>query len=273
MNCQEALNLLYEIIDKEASEIDAKEVEEHLRNCKDCSGVYRLERSVNELIQEKLAHRQATPKLDTLKFKVLAELDRVDGENRPLSPSFEKKNDYPAKPAFRLGWALAVAASLVVVIGAYFVGRAVFDTHGAYLPLEQSHAAAVDNHDGYSDQATTTLARSTSQQNLSYDVAEKVKTFTLIGGQVETVDNIPLVHFIYHNDDHFVSVFVIDEDLLTVPEELIETIVHRNGAKFYDHNCRGCRLVYRQVGNALIVTASSNRDVDLLDFFPDRNPI
>ena len=30
MNCQEALDLLYDIIDKEASEIDTQEVKRHL---------------------------------------------------------------------------------------------------------------------------------------------------------------------------------------------------------------------------------------------------
>jgi anti-sigma factor (TIGR02949 family) len=83
MNCQEALSLLYDIIDREASEIDVREVEEHLRNCKDCSGVYRLERSVNELVQEKLSHQKATPRLDSLKAKVLSELDQIDCDNRP----------------------------------------------------------------------------------------------------------------------------------------------------------------------------------------------
>jgi len=99
MNCQEALSLLYDIIDKEASEIDVKEVEEHLRNCQDCSGVYRLERSVNELVQEKLTHQKATPKLDSLKAKVLAELDEIDCANRPQKDPFpEKKKALNRRP-------------------------------------------------------------------------------------------------------------------------------------------------------------------------------
>ena len=35
MKCQEALDLLYEIIDKEASEIDTQAVKRHLDYCQD----------------------------------------------------------------------------------------------------------------------------------------------------------------------------------------------------------------------------------------------
>ena len=274
MNCQEALSLLYDIIDKEASEIDVKEVTEHLRNCRDCSGVYRLERSVNELVQEKLSNQRVTPRLDSLKAKVLSELDQIDCDNRPAQASPEKKSaNVSPRPAFRLGWAIALAASLVIVVGAYFVGRSIFDKHSAFLPLEQSHWAAVEHANSYSDMTTTTLARAATQQALAYDVAESIGSFQLVGGQAETIDNVPLVHFVYHNADRYVSVFVIDASRFTLPDDLIATLVHRNGVDFYDHNCRGCRLVYRRAGNALVVTATSHRDLELLDFVPDRNPV
>ena len=148
MNCQEALSRLYDVIDKEASEIDTQEVEEHLRHCHDCAGVYHLERSVNELIQEKLAHQKATPRLDSLKAKVLAELDQIDIDNRPekaVAPDNRGKTS--SRSIFRTGWALAIAASFIVVIGAFLIGRSLFSTHSAYLPLEQSHFAAADHEE------------------------------------------------------------------------------------------------------------------------------
>lgn len=269
MNCQEALSRLYDVIDKEASEIDTHEVEEHLRHCRDCAGVYHLERSVNDLIQEKLAHQRATPRLDSLKAKVLAELDQIDHDYLPPKEvASEKLHKTASRSVFRIGWALAIAASLIVVIGAFLVGRTIFDTHAAYLPLEQAHFAAADHLDSFRNAATTSLARSVAHQSFGYHVAENVNTFTLVGGQPETIDNIPLVHFVYHNDDHVVSVFLIDTSLMAIPDDLLETLVHRNGIQFYDHKCRGCRLVYHKVGNALIVTATTNKDIELLDFVP-----
>ena len=81
MNCQEALSLLYDIIDSEASEIDINQVEKHLGNCHDCSGIYELEHSVNKLIQEKIANREPTPCLAKLKETILHQLNKIDTES------------------------------------------------------------------------------------------------------------------------------------------------------------------------------------------------
>jgi len=273
MNCQEALNLLYDIIDREASEIDIKQVEEHLSHCHDCTGVYRFENSVNELIRERLKRQDVTPRLDSLKPKILSELDAIDCANRPPDPVKKKLPDAAVLPTFRLGRTLAVAASVIVVLGAIFVGKSVFSEHAAYLPLEQAHWTDSENLDSQRNDAVTAAALAGVRQTLSYDLVDRVNSFTLVGGHTETIDNIPLAHFIYHNENHIVSVFVIDAALMTLPDDLLETLVTRNGIDFYDHNCRGCRLVYHRVGNALIVTATTQRDIDLLDFVPDRNPV
>ncbi|MEW5795807.1 MAG: zf-HC2 domain-containing protein [Candidatus Zixiibacteriota bacterium] len=273
MNCQEALSLLYDIIDKEASDIDTKQVEAHLRNCRDCSGVYRLERSVNELIQEKLAHQRVTPRLDSLKAKVLSELDQMDCANRPQA-TLEKKQVEPLpRPALRLGWGLALGAAAVVLVGVILIAKDVFIDHRAYLPLEQAHWAAAEQMDRYRDQAVTSEALAGTSVSLAYDLSSHVNSFTMVGGQMETVDNIPMAHFVYHNQDRIVSVFVVDVKRMSVPEDLRETLVHRNGIEFYDHNCRGCRLVYHRVGDAWIITATTQRDVELLDFVPGHGPV
>jgi len=273
MNCQEALSLLYDVIDKEASEIDTRQVEEHLRNCRDCSGVYRLERSVNELLQEKLKSQQSTPRLDSLKAKLLNELDQIDCADQPEESPKKKPVETAAQPALRLGRALAIAASVIVVIGAAWLGNSILTDHAAFLPLEEAHWAAQDNLDLYRNQVVTSLTRLDTRQSLAYDVAEDINSFTLVGGQSETVDDVPLTHFVYHNENRVVSVFVIDAAMVTLPADLLETLVTRHGIQFYDHNCRGCRLVYHQVGNALVVTATTHRDIELLDFVPDRTPV
>lgn len=81
MNCQEALNILYDIIDREASQIDVHQVEEHLAKCKDCSGVYEVEHSIARLIKERLANPEPTPNFAKLKATVLKQLDEIDTEN------------------------------------------------------------------------------------------------------------------------------------------------------------------------------------------------
>jgi anti-sigma factor (TIGR02949 family) len=265
MNCQEALSLLYDVIDKEASEIDAREVEEHLRNCHDCAGVYRLERSVNELIKERLRTQEVSPRIDALKSQILGQLDDVDRENREPESS--------APTSFRLGRALAIAASVIIVLGAFFVGFGIFDDHTAYLPLEEAHWTASANVEAYRSNVVTSLARVDIQQQWECEIPEALRSFDLVGGQLETVNDIPVAHFVYHNGDKIVSVFMICAKAYTPPEEVAQTAVSHNGIEFFDHNCRGCRLVYHRAGNAWVVTATTDREIDLLSFVPDRGPV
>lgn len=80
MNCQEALDLLHEIIDNEASKLDVQQVREHLKNCSDCDGIYRVEQAVDELIRARLENPKPSPRLNQLKSKVLTRLDEIDCE-------------------------------------------------------------------------------------------------------------------------------------------------------------------------------------------------
>ena len=113
MNCQEALNLLYDIIDKEASEIDATEVQDHLAKCKHCLQVYDLEHSVNALVVERLKSAEATPCVGKLRDKLILKLNELDAETKPI-----------ARKKFRgTTLTLAMAASVIVVAGATFFGR------------------------------------------------------------------------------------------------------------------------------------------------------
>jgi len=81
MNCQEALSLLYDVIDKEASAVDMKLVQEHLDRCRDCEGVYKVERSISQLIIERAKNPNPTPHFDALRARVLRQLDQIDSSD------------------------------------------------------------------------------------------------------------------------------------------------------------------------------------------------
>lgn len=80
MNCQEALSLLYEIIDKEASEVDVNKVQHHRERCQHCFEVYRVETAIQDFINEKLKDGNPSGSLETLKEKVSLKLDEIDGQ-------------------------------------------------------------------------------------------------------------------------------------------------------------------------------------------------
>ena len=86
MNCQEALDHLYEIIDKEASAVDEATIRQHLEHCSHCSDLYRLEEAVNNFVLAKIQDKSPSPRLDELKQKILVELDATDCEEDPPCP-------------------------------------------------------------------------------------------------------------------------------------------------------------------------------------------
>lgn len=78
MNCKSALQILYDIIDKEASTIDEKEIEGHLDQCRHCRDIFRIESSFQDFLKFKLQSSQPTSKIDTLKERILHDLDEID---------------------------------------------------------------------------------------------------------------------------------------------------------------------------------------------------
>jgi len=271
MNCQEALSLLYDIIDKEASEIDTHEVQEHLSRCRHCSEIYRVEKSVNALIKAKLQGNEPALCIDALKLRVLGELDSLDG-------SMRGETDAPAEPphkgsSFRVGRYLAIAAAFIVVVGAVYYGTRLSDHESVYAPLERSHWTAAEDISSYRNSSATVNSVMALSRQWNYTVDAEVHSFTLVGGRTEEVKGASLTHFVYHNADKIVSVFVGDRNSLSIPDELRKHGVTRNGITFFDHNCPGCRLVYHEEGDLIVVTATSDKDVELLDFVPGHRVI
>ncbi len=264
MNCQEALRLLYEIIDKEASEIDAKEVQRHLDRCGHCFAVYRLESAVQGFINQKLKYGNPAASLEALKEKIQLRLDEIDGGQVSAE----------SRPFFRrAAAALAAAATLVILIGAAFWARDFYRHQTEYIPLERAHWAATDDPETYNDHSRTFSILSNLRDNLSYELSPSVEGFTLVGGRSEEIKGVEMAHFVYSNDKGIVSVFVVSSDRLAIPDDLNDAEVGKHALSFYDHHCRGCRLVYHRAGSVTVVTATTDRTIELLDFIPGHSAI
>ena len=260
MNCQETLNLLYEIIDKEASQIDTKEVQKHLDHCPDCLKTYQIEESLQALVKEKLKAASDIPKIDHLKSKILFQLGQIDAASAQ-----SRSSSFPFKiPAV----ALAAAASVVILIGAGFWGKGLYDHYQQYIPLERAHWSAAENISGFMDQSNTQLALAGIGTDFGLSLASAQMDMPMVGGKKEQIDGIDAMHFVYHNGNQTVSLFVFQADKMVLPEDLLKTRVEVNGKCHFDHNCRGCRLVYYIEGNALIVSATTDNSLELLDFNP-----
>jgi len=259
MNCQEALDLLYDIVDKQASEIDISEVRAHLENCRDCFEIYRVEEAIHEFITLKIRQSHSSQQLDHLKSKIMSSLDEVDLGNR---------SEGPARFFGLSTKVLAVAASLVLVIGAAVILYS-FDSHYSdYIPLEQSHCSAEENPAVFASAEQTGSILTTAENRYGYDIAEDVVGLHLVGGSTETIMDVEMMHLVYAAGERIVSVFVAPSDLFSIPSDLQNSPIRRGDLIFFGHNCRGCRLVFHQVGSAIIITATRSPQVELLEFVP-----
>jgi len=68
MTCQEAVNKLYEYLDKELDHISASQVEKHLQLCRLCCDNFELEKKMKELVQKSCIDEKAP---SFLKEKIL----------------------------------------------------------------------------------------------------------------------------------------------------------------------------------------------------------
>ena len=79
MNCEEALEKLFDVIDKEITQIDKKEIIEHLKDCRHCMSRYDFEKMFKTFVAEKTCIDCDS---EQLKSKILDKLDQARGSTR-----------------------------------------------------------------------------------------------------------------------------------------------------------------------------------------------
>ena len=218
MNCQEALDLLYDIIDKEASDIDTQQVQEHLSHCHDCFEKYKVEGAVHDFIMAKLNTDTSTPRLEILKSRIVARLDSIDQE---------REGNKGRPPFWNTTFTLAIAAFVVVTVGAAYLVAGLFAHNDLYMPLERAHTNVIDNKAFSSTDFNAAMTQVNG--DLHYDLNRLMGNFALVGGRMEEVKGTRMAHFVYREGEKYVSVFLAPAASLEIPENLRKTLVHRNG--------------------------------------------
>jgi mycothiol system anti-sigma-R factor len=79
MNCEEALARLFEVVDKEITQSDKKEIMEHLEHCRHCMSRFDFEEMFKTFVAEKACIDCDSEKL---KNKILEKLDQSRGSSR-----------------------------------------------------------------------------------------------------------------------------------------------------------------------------------------------
>lgn len=259
MNCQEAIELLYDIIDKEASEIDQEQFRTHLKQCADCFDVYKLEESFHAFVDEKLSATKSIPRLDRLKANIIAELDSIDLEKKSV--------DVPRRFGY-ITWTFVAAASLIITIGAAFFTSDMVRHYRMYGPLESAHLDAAEASTLQDLSVSPADMVSAVEGQFGYALGLEIDDFKLESGYFKNLMGVDMAHLIYANNGHKVSVFVAPADGFEIPKNEGIVRVLSEGREFFDHKCRGCRLVYHVSEKIVIVTATADNSIELLSFIP-----
>ncbi len=264
MNCRQAQSLLYEVIDNEASKADIESVKAHLCECTECNEQFIREQSLHAVMVTKC--RQAVNAdccAERLKAKICQCLNDAESEERTQSRTIQR-------PSFRIGrYVLAAAAVAVLVISTIYISNGISDHQSTFAPIERLHWASAENQVQFTH-ANAVSAATNILADYNYQLKYTVGNFQLIGNKMDTLDGVPMQHFVYSDEKTLVSVFIAPMDKFTLPNGLEKAKVERHGMTFFDHNCRGCRVVYHQEGKAMIITATTDHSIELLDFIPGR---
>lgn len=259
MNCEQALRLLYDILDREASEVDVEEVKKHLEHCRDCAHVYQVEGMLNDFIRAKVSEQKSTPHLETLKSKIVASLDTVDSG----------KGSGGSQRPFRIpALAIAAAASLVLFIGIAFVASNLFQEQVVFTPLERAHLAVADDAERLVSSGAHVDGVSLISSGMNYTVLPEVSGYHLTKAFVDTIQGTEMDHLIYCNGKNLISVFVVPTANFVLPDNIEELGVQHANVTLFNQPCQGCRVMYQVTGPVTVITATKCARVKLEEFIP-----
>jgi hypothetical protein len=129
LNCKDALRLLYDVIDREADQLDVVEIEKHLKSCRHCMDRYEFEKTFRTFVTEK-GHNPC----DNSKVKqdILHKLDMIDAAGEVGAT--ERPFRFPL-------WGIAAAAVLILCIVSAFWAGTVWHYHARLTPFVEAHYA------------------------------------------------------------------------------------------------------------------------------------
>ena len=275
MNCREALSHLYDVIDKEADEINAREVEKHLKMCRHCMARYEFERALKAFVIDK---GKDTADASMVKANIRGLLDGIDARQKT-----EKANGQ----SFRwLPVILATAAAVIICLGAvllssWFRGTltrtsqesipAAADTSmpgglNFFISAHLVHASQPGPQNGGRDPLQYLYERTGIFLGpIPADIAERIHSVS-----VDTLMKIPFGCLELDDaNGEPITIFVTTSDRYTLPDQPLAMI---NGREMVVHRCEKCTLVGLEKKDLIFLVVSrpgyeATRLVELASFF------
>ncbi len=248
MTCQDALRLLYEVIDKEASEIDIEQVKEHLNHCSDCMSRYEFEKMFKAFVTEKSG---SSVKSAQLKAKILNRIQEAETDISYRAPSPMRK---------RLLYLSAAAALVLFVTAALAVAQ--FYRHQKFVyPFEKNHLSAAASGNG---QIINAAALGDIKNYLAGSrhlaINGDPDGFSLVHSGYDEIRGHQFVHLQYHDGENLVSLFIGDASNMEMPGFAREI---SGNTEYFKHICLQCQVIYWIRGNSIFIAVSENKKINL----------
>lgn len=274
MTRADAQRLFYAVIDGQATPTETREFQAYLKTDAELDAAFGREQAVHQAMVARLKQVHTETASPRLRKAIMSALDDVDREESMIPISTKTTSVAPkvrVLPAVK--W-MAYAASLVFAAGVGYFGFVLKEHGDEFLALESAHWEAVSEF-----QATGKFVH-TTETGKCHESAKKMAGalgLTLVdaedglsevGACINECTGKALGHYVYADGDKIVSVFVAPAASFEIPDDLLKHPIQKNGLTLYDHNCKGCRLVYQRVGDVIVITATTNRKIELLDFEP-----
>lgn len=223
-SCASIDALVTPYVDGELAPLDCKALETHLRLCPSCHSRVEAERAMRELLQRRKASLSSCCASRELKARC-SEVGRAASIVRPMSP---------ISLGGRTGWTtrlapLAVAASLVVVVGGAFVYQAtVRSSRVMAAELTADHVkcfalnAVLRTHQ--SPEAVRTAMLTGFDWPMMAPTADASEGLQLVGSRPCLYGEGKVAHIMYRHHGRPVSLFMLPRSQR--PEEIVKVLGH-----------------------------------------------
>lgn len=252
MKCEEALEKLCEYIDREAIEVDCQMIQEHLKDCKDCTSRYEFAELCKSFLTQKGCSEVKTHKL---RKRILTCIDEAENSFGGLKRRF-------------LYWPVAISAVLALVIcivSAFAVAR--FYRHKIYTyPFEKRHLQTETELADIEPSVDELVAvRSFVADDSHLALNADPPGFMLVQAGFDRVSGNDFAILRYTAGNDHVSLFIGNADGVRLPD--FEKAVSA-GYEYFKHVCRECQVIYWTCDNTIIIVVTENKSLDLVPFLP-----
>jgi anti-sigma factor (TIGR02949 family) len=257
LNCREALQLLYDIVDKEASQIDAGEVEKHLKSCRHCLAKYEFEQMFKTFVIEKGKNVNDN---SHLKNNILAKLDDIDAA---------REVGADRRPFKWMAVSLAAAATIIFCILAANALDDYFHHQSEIAPFIKAHFTQ-NPESRPEDPISDPFAYLYEQTGIKMDRPMQLPIDRIRSASVDTIKGVEFGHLeVFGENNTLVSIFVTQKDRYHLPTKPVESI---NGFEMLVHTCEKCSMVGLSKGDLVFVLVSrpdydTNNLVQISTFF------